>query len=78
MSTPSELQDFHRFLGERIQSGAPDRSPEEILEEWRSEHEVIQAVRDALHDMAAGDTGVPYEDVERQIRARYGLQPRAS
>jgi hypothetical protein len=37
--------------------------------------ETIAAVRAALDDMAAGDTGITLEEFDRQFRAKHGLPP---
>jgi hypothetical protein len=34
----NELQDFHRFLGDRIANGGTEATPEECLDLWRADH----------------------------------------
>ncbi|WP_425615816.1 hypothetical protein NA78x_005747 [Anatilimnocola sp. NA78] len=36
----------------------------------------VLAVRQALDDMAAGDTGIPFEEFDKKLRAKYNLPPR--
>lgn len=78
-----ELRGFHQFIAEKLGSGATPLSPEEVLDLWREDHpipedleESVAAVREALADMAAGDTGRPVDDVLADLRARHGLENR--
>lgn len=73
----TELQDFYDFLTERIQAGAQDRSPEDLVAEWREEQEVVRDVQEAFDDMAAGDTGIPLEEFLPALCAKHGLRPPA-
>ena len=77
-----ELRDFHRFLSEKVSNGGAALSPEEALDEWRSHHPLaetddddLEAIQEALDDIANGDTGVPLEEFDREFRARHGLPP---
>jgi hypothetical protein len=77
----SELARFREFLGEKLANGGSHLSPEEVLEEWRAAHplheepgEDYEAVRQALADMQAGDTGIPFEDFDREFRAKHKLR----
>ena len=74
----SELRDFHEFLTERLQSADEQRTPEDLLAEWREEREIVRDVEEALADMAAGDTGVPIADYLRELREKHGLRSPAS
>jgi hypothetical protein len=76
----SELQQFYSFLGERLANGGARISPEEALDEWRAENpskemldESIAAIKKALEDMEAGDTGRPAEEVVADLRRKYHL-----
>jgi hypothetical protein len=84
MDASSDLAEFHDFLGEKLAHGDTHLSPEEALDEWRAVHPAgeasaddYEAVRQALAEMEAGDTGVPFEEFDRRIRAKHGLPPRA-
>jgi hypothetical protein len=75
-----ELREFHFFLGERLAAGDDLLSPEEALDQWRDVHppseacaQDIVAVQEALAEMAAGDTGLPLDEFDRQFRLRHGL-----
>jgi hypothetical protein len=72
-----DLREFHRFVGEKIDSGGSDVSPEEALDEWRISNpapdelpESLAAIRAALADMRAGDRGRPADDVLAELRHR--------
>jgi hypothetical protein len=80
----SELAQFHQFLAEKLADGGSQLSPEEVLREWRAVHpssdllaDDYEAVRRALDEMEAGDTGTPFDDFDRQFRAKHNLPPRA-
>jgi len=75
-----ELQSFHQFIGQQLGSGQAPLTPEEALEAWRLQHrspeeyaEDVQAIREALADMEAGDTGRPWEEFDREFRKRHNL-----
>ncbi len=77
----SELVSFHRFLSDRLSSGE-DLSPEEVIDRWRAENpsredylETVVAVRQALADMRAGDTGVPFEEFDAEMRRKHKPSP---
>jgi hypothetical protein len=72
----SELQSFQRYIAEIVSRGGADASPEEALDEWRALHpsdDDVFAVREALDDMKAGDTGVSLHEFDNQFRSRHGL-----
>jgi hypothetical protein len=75
-----ELHSFHQFVTEQLATGQPPMSPEEALDIWRTQHpspeqyaEDVQAIREALADMEAGDTGIPWEEFDAEFRKRYNL-----
>ncbi|MBW3596681.1 MAG: hypothetical protein KY475_05335 [Planctomycetes bacterium] len=80
MSTPftSEVQAFHQFLGEQLQTPqGGEKSREELLALCRAEHpssdelrESVAAVKEALADMEAGDAGRPVDDVIDELRKK--------
>jgi hypothetical protein len=79
MATESirDLEEFHRFVGQKLASGADDLSPEEALDEWRVLNpapealaESVAAIRRALADMRAGNHRRPAEAVLAEIRQR--------
>jgi hypothetical protein len=77
----SDLIAFHQFVGERIEQGALQLTPEEVLIEWQMRHDEpdlharnVAAVRAALCDMEAGDRGIPAEESLRQLRDRLAVK----
>ena len=75
-----DLRDFHRFIGEKLNGNEALQSPEEILDEWRILHpspaeieDDVAAIQEAIDDMDAGDTGIPFEDFDKEFRARRNL-----
>jgi hypothetical protein len=82
MSTDAyqELQSFHQFIGAQLNSGGRCLSPEEAVEAWRLENRTaeeyaadVQAIREALEDMDAGDKGIPWDEFDRDFRKRHNL-----
>jgi hypothetical protein len=70
-----ELESFHRFLGRQIADGRGGLSPEECLDLWRAQHpdegilaEDVEAVREALAEMEAGEKGQLFDDFCAQFR----------
>jgi hypothetical protein len=74
----SELAQFHAFVGAQLQTGDPDLSPEEVFDLWLDQHpgeaeDDTEAIREALDDMAAGDTGIPLEEFKREFRRKHQI-----
>ncbi len=72
----SELESFHRFLADHLAHGDSPLSPEECLDLWRAqnppEHESeaeVEAIREAVDDMSAGDGGQPLREFLAEFRA---------
>ncbi|MHB1560868.1 MAG: hypothetical protein ACYC61_25725 [Isosphaeraceae bacterium] len=65
----NELESFHRFLADQLSPGDSMLSPEECLDLWRArnppEHPSeaeVEAIREAIDDMRAGDAGQPVRE----------------
>lgn len=72
----TELESFKQFLDAQIDHGVADLSPEESVRRWRVEFsQSVEAVREALRDMGAGDEGRPLAEVAEEIRNRHGWTP---
>ena len=74
----NELGDFHRFVGEKIHNGETSLSPEQVLDEWRilqpeDAKGDLAAIQEAIDDMEQGDVGIPFEEFDRDFRARRNL-----
>jgi hypothetical protein len=74
------LREFHRFLGEKLNHGRIDWSPEEAVKEWRrlqpdsqASADEVAAIQEALTDMANGDRGIPFEEFDHDFRKRHNL-----
>lgn len=80
MTTQEHLDKFHHFASQQIADGPSALSLEEMVEQWRIEQRTpevqaadVAAIREALDDMKAGDTGEPAEEASRQLRNEFGL-----
>jgi hypothetical protein len=78
----NELQSFHQFVTEQLSAGQPPMSPEEALDVWRLHNpspqqyaDDVDAIREALADMKAGDTGTPLGVFRTEFRKRHNLNP---
>lgn len=75
----TELARFQEFITNHLTQGAA-LSPEEALDLWRADNpspaeysETVQAIRQAISDMDAGDHGAPLDEFDREFRKRHGL-----
>ena len=75
-----ELEAFRRFLEQQLSDGGYSLSPEECLDLWRAQHpldgqtwEDINAVKEALDDMEAGDLGEPFHQFSEEFRKKNRL-----
>jgi hypothetical protein len=75
-------QDLHAFKSFLDQQLVAETVPtvDEVIARWDYENETdeeraatVQAVREALADMAAGDTGVPAREVISELRRKHNL-----
>jgi hypothetical protein len=80
----NDLQGFHQFVGDKVNAGGAAQSPEEILDEWRLLHpspndvsDELAAIQEAIDDLENGDLGVPFEEFDRDFRARRQLPPKS-
>lgn len=76
MTIEQELTSFRRFAEWRIGSEGPPASLDEVYEDWRSIRSSsgdVEAIREALADMDAGEEGQPYEEFIEEMRQKYGL-----
>jgi hypothetical protein len=71
-----EIETFYQFLGERIQEGSVDLSPEESVEAFRAYQRDLDQLRTelqpALDRFDRGEPAIPFdaEDVKRRGRER--------
>jgi hypothetical protein len=73
---PTEAESFQIFLTHQLANGGRDKSPEDLVLQWRREQEEFQssvaAIREALDEVERGVPGVPIEEVARKIREKHG------
>ena len=76
----NDLRAFRDFLDAKILNSGHELTPAECLELWESENEspqeraaTVRAVREALDDMRAGDTGITASEAIAEIRRRHSL-----
>jgi hypothetical protein len=81
--TRDDLKAFHAFVGEQIANGGASLTPAEALNVWEILHPsdteraaTVEALKDALEDMRAGDTGIPAREFFADLRNKYGLPAR--
>lgn len=79
MSHTTELERFHQFVNERLQSGERQLSPEEALDRFRSERsddtelaESVAALRRALEQADRGE-GIPLDEAMARLRQEFNL-----
>jgi hypothetical protein len=82
-SLSNELKEFCQFVAEKLAKGEGNLSPEAAVDQWRELHpgpesfdDDVTAVREALADMVAGDTGMPLDEFDREFRAHHDLPKR--
>ncbi len=81
---PNDPKAFRDFLDATLTNGGANLTLEECLGLWVVENQeteervaTVQAIREALDDMQAGDTGVPARDHLAEVRRRHGLPERS-
>jgi hypothetical protein len=55
------------------EDGMDDRELHEVRDEVPADLDAVEAIREALADMDAGDHGTPLEEFDREFRRRHGL-----
>ncbi len=80
----NDLRAFRDFLDAKLSNGGGELTPEECLVLWEVENEsphertaTVQAVREALDDMRAGDTGIPVREAIAEIRRKHSFPDRS-
>jgi predicted transcriptional regulator len=79
----NDLQAFKSFIDEKLANGGADLTLDEALARWEFENsseeereETRAAIRQGLADIDAGRVR-PFEDFDREFRAKHGIPPRA-
>ena len=80
MATQDQIQSFHDFASAQIANGGAALSMDELYSLWRNKNPTreellasVDAVKAAIVDMEAGDTGEPARQALRQTCADLGL-----
>jgi hypothetical protein len=80
IDSATELASFQRFISERLVNGEGDLSPEEAVDQWRTQNpslaerdETVAAIQESLAAYEAGDHGVSLDEFDRQFRHRRDL-----
>lgn len=73
----TDAEEFYLFLGSQLKTGATDRSPEELLNDWRADRreydETVREIEQCVDDMEAG-AGTALDQVASEIRKEFGLK----
>jgi predicted transcriptional regulator len=71
--TQDELDNFHRFATQRLNSCEADLTIDDLVTEWdssRNRDEINAAIREGLADIDAGRTR-PAHEVTEELRKKY-------
>lgn len=82
VESASEVVQFHRFLGERIQRGGDMPTLDEVLDEWFELHpeydhdpeDDIAALQEAIDEIENGAEGMDHEEFMRQFCAEHNIR----
>jgi hypothetical protein len=76
----NDLRAFRSFVDQKLSNGGANMTLDEALSLWDLEtqpsterEETVQALREALDDMRAGDTGIPVREFLSETRRKYQL-----
>jgi len=76
----NDLAAFRHFIDEQIAIGATTLTPSQCLDLWEVENisdeeraATVEALREALDDMWAGDTGMPASEFLAALRRKHNL-----
>lgn len=84
-TSTTELGRFHDYISGLLARGNVSLLPEDALDSWRLDHPLddfdetddglddVQAVKEALADLDAGDPGRPVDEVLDEISREFGL-----
>jgi len=76
----NDLRAFRDFADAKLSNGGAEMTLDEAIALWDIENApederaaTVEAVKEALADMRAGDTGVPARDFLAEMRCKYQL-----
>lgn len=74
----TELEAFHRFVGQRLRQNGRIQTLDDCLDEWRRHQSELEdsvaAIHRALRQLDAGE-GTPLDEFDRQFRETHGMPP---
>ena len=74
--TPTDAVAFLYFLADEVKGGGEGKSPEELLQTWRTtQADAIDDIRQSREDFESGRYR-PFEEVDAEIRKKFGFAPR--
>jgi hypothetical protein len=79
-TTHQDIQSFAQFAEQQLSKGGSELSIDELFDMWRaanpSAEELVKsvvAVKAALADMEAGDTGIPADEHLARLRSKFNI-----
>jgi len=76
----NDLHAFRSFVDEQLANGGAELKLDEALARWEFENKTddersatIRALKEALADMEAGDTGIPAREALAELHRKYHL-----
>jgi hypothetical protein len=80
-TTQQDIQSFAQFAEQELSKGGSEPSIDELFDLWRAANpsakelaESVNAVKAALVDMEAGDTGIPADEHLARLRAKFKVR----
>lgn len=74
-ATAQEIESFRDFALRLLEQGGPELTMDDLYEQWRVERfgdlqaaADLEAIRESLRDLEAGETGIPYEVFDREMK----------
>ena len=79
-TTQQDIQSFAQFAEQQLSEGGSERTIDELFDIWRAAKpsgetlaQSVSAVKAALIDMEAGDTGIPVDEHLARLRSRFNI-----
>jgi hypothetical protein len=76
----NDLRAFRHFIEAKLSAGGSNLTVDDVICLWDTETQReserdanVKAIREALDDMHAGDTGIPADELMAPLRRKYGL-----